>query len=96
VPPEAPSWLAAFEPELRQLKALALGMTLGTVREIVAAEVPPHAAEELRSVIDGITKKVGGEPMPSSDWDALTQKSAALTQEEERGISHESWHEPRW
>jgi len=67
VPASSPGWLAGFEPELQHLKGLALGVTLGTVRELLTKEVPPHLADQLRGIIDGITKKVGGEPIAGSD-----------------------------
>lgn len=64
------SWLGAFEPEIQHLKGLALGVTLGTVRELLTEQVPPHMAEQVRDIIDAVTKKAGGEPIPSSDWAA--------------------------
>ena len=56
-----------------------MGVTLGTVREMLTAEVPAHMAAHLRDIIDGVTKKAGGEPLPSSDWDAIitTRKQSA-------------------
>jgi ElaB/YqjD/DUF883 family membrane-anchored ribosome-binding protein len=65
------SWLSAFEPEIRHLKGLALGVTLGTVRELLAEQVPPHMAEQVREIVDAVTKKAGGDPVPSSDWAAI-------------------------
>jgi ElaB/YqjD/DUF883 family membrane-anchored ribosome-binding protein len=65
------NWLGAFEPEVRHLKGLALGVTLGTVRELLTEQVPPHMADQLREIIDSVTKKAGGEPIPSSDWAAI-------------------------
>lgn len=64
----ATSWLDGLEPQIHHLKSLALGTTLGTIREMLTAEVPPHMAGHLREIIDGVTKKLGGEPIPSSDW----------------------------
>jgi hypothetical protein len=70
-PTSAPSarsgLLGALEPELRHLKGLALGVTLGTVREMVAKDVPPHLAEQLRAIMDSVTTKVGGEPIAPAD-----------------------------
>ena len=65
------SWLSALEPEMQHLKGLALGAALGTLREMLTEEVPPHMADQLRDIIDGVTKKLGGDPLPGSDWDAL-------------------------
>jgi len=55
------NWLSAFEPELNTLKSLALGATFGTIRELIATQVPPAAAPMVRSMLDGLTKKMGGE-----------------------------------
>lgn len=67
-PPAKPNpILAAIEPEIRQIKGIALGVMFGTVREMVTKEVPPHLAGELGEVIDSITRKIGGEPLPSAD-----------------------------
>lgn len=63
----ATSWLSTFEPEIQHLKGLALGVTLGTVREMLTENVPPHMAGQLKDIIDAVTKKVGGEPVPSED-----------------------------
>jgi hypothetical protein len=68
--PTGESWLGAFEPEIQHLKGLALGVALGTVREMVSEQVPPHMAGQLREIIDAVTKKAGGAPIPSSDWHA--------------------------
>ncbi len=74
-PAAGANWLHGFEPEIRHLKGLALGVTLGTVREMLTTEVPPHMAEHLREIIDAVTKKAGGEPLPSSDWDAIKSQA---------------------
>jgi ElaB/YqjD/DUF883 family membrane-anchored ribosome-binding protein len=88
----SPSWLGAFEPELKKLKGLALGVTLGTVRELLTAEVPPHVAEQLRDIIDAVTAKAGGETIPSSDWTA-TQSASPSQAAPERS---ETAQNPRW
>ena len=70
-PPEQPAkpegGFHAIEPELQHLKGLALGVTLGTIREMVVSEVPSHLGDELRSIIDSVTRKLGGEPIGKSD-----------------------------
>lgn len=66
-PPPSNGLLGALEPEIRHLKGLALGVTLGTVREMVAKDVPPHLAEQLRAIMDSVTTKVGGEPIAPAD-----------------------------
>jgi ElaB/YqjD/DUF883 family membrane-anchored ribosome-binding protein len=90
----ATSWLGGLEPEIRHLKSLALGVTLGTVREMLSAEVPPHMADHLREIIDTVTKKLGGEPLPSSDWAAL--KPATTPPGAERECGEFDTNKPRW
>jgi ElaB/YqjD/DUF883 family membrane-anchored ribosome-binding protein len=69
-PKAGESWLGPFESEIRHLKGLALGVTLGTVREMLTEQVPPHMAGQIRDIVDAITKKAGGDPIPTSDWTA--------------------------
>jgi len=89
---ETPSWLSSLEPELQHLKGLALGVTLGTVREMLAGQVPPHIAEQLRTIIDGVTEKIGGEPIPSSDFAPAECKASSSTgQDAEFDVE-----KPRW
>jgi hypothetical protein len=76
-PAEGP--LGAFAPELDHLQRLALGVVLGTVREMIAGDAPPHMAAHLRVIIDGVTQKVGGELLPSSDWEAMAKNNAGQT-----------------
>jgi len=76
-PPSALSgWLSSFGPELDKLKGLAVGAALGTVREMITGHVPPTMAGHLKTIIDDMTKKIGGDPLPSSDF-AFTQNSPA-------------------
>ena len=89
------SWLSAVEPELRQLKSLALGATLGTVREILAKEIPPNMAETLRAIIDGVTKKIGADPIPSTDFTS-TQTAATATQSRSGATGALEMDKPRW
>jgi ElaB/YqjD/DUF883 family membrane-anchored ribosome-binding protein len=92
-PPAGASWLGAFEPEMRQLKSLALGVTLGTVREMLTEQVPPHMAGQLREIVDAVTKKAGGDPIPSSDWDSGKPAPAPDAQPE---CSAANAQNPRW
>jgi len=68
-PPAAKSsgFLQMLEPEIRQVKELALGLAIGLFREMIAREVPTHLADEVRGIIDGVTRKVGGAPMDPAD-----------------------------
>jgi ElaB/YqjD/DUF883 family membrane-anchored ribosome-binding protein len=67
------NWLSAFAPEINMLKSLALGATFGTIRELIATQVPPAAVPMVRSMLDGLTKKMGGEPIiPESPTEPST------------------------
>jgi ElaB/YqjD/DUF883 family membrane-anchored ribosome-binding protein len=53
-----------FAPELEKLKAAALGMAMGVVRDKLHQTVPPHMREDFAQMMDRITTKLGGEPYP--------------------------------
>jgi ElaB/YqjD/DUF883 family membrane-anchored ribosome-binding protein len=89
---EPESILHAFEPELRQLKGLALGVAAGTVREMLTKQMPPHLADEIRSIVDGVTRKMGGEPVAGSD---LPFTESASCQTEQSSSPFEA-DKPRW
>lgn len=92
--PKENTWLSAIEPEVRHLKGLALGVALGTVREMITGEVPPHLADKLRGVIDGVTEKLGGEPLPASDFEFARSQSKASASEGTGGVLDPE--QPRW
>jgi ElaB/YqjD/DUF883 family membrane-anchored ribosome-binding protein len=81
-------WFAMLEPEVNHIKGLALGVALGTVREMLTEQVPPHLAGELRNVIDAVTKKVGGEPLPAADFEFAKSKETSSAQEPTPGAFH--------
>jgi hypothetical protein len=64
----APAFLKAlaetFAPELEKLKAAALGMAMGVVRDKLHEAVPPQMREDFAQMMDRITTKLGGEPYP--------------------------------
>jgi ElaB/YqjD/DUF883 family membrane-anchored ribosome-binding protein len=79
-----PSWLSSFEPELNKLKSLALGAALGTVREMVRSELPSEMGNRLRQIIDDVTTKLGGQPVPSSDYTEMAESAQEHGAEEEQ------------
>lgn len=81
---ESASWLSELGPEIAKLKGLALGALMGTAREMITANVPGQMGDHLRHILDNMTNKLGGEPLPSSDFDALRRSE---------GDSHEQRHE---
>jgi ElaB/YqjD/DUF883 family membrane-anchored ribosome-binding protein len=62
-----------FGSELSKLKGLAIGTTLGLVRDLLTRSMPPEVGTQLSEVIDGITTKLGGEPVRGSLLQGLTQ-----------------------
>jgi ElaB/YqjD/DUF883 family membrane-anchored ribosome-binding protein len=68
--PPSSNWLSTFDPELQKLKGLALGATLGMVRDMITEAVPPQMADQVRGLVDDVTRKVGGEPLPQTDFAA--------------------------
>jgi len=85
------SFLQAIEPEIRHLKGMALGITCGLVREMLTREAPPQLAQQLRTIVDGITQKIGGEPVPPSDL-PFTETATHQT----AGNAPANFETPRW
>jgi ElaB/YqjD/DUF883 family membrane-anchored ribosome-binding protein len=56
--------LEQFEPELTKLKGLALGVLMGTLREVVAKAAGDHLGQSVSEIIDSVTEKIGGTPVP--------------------------------
>jgi ElaB/YqjD/DUF883 family membrane-anchored ribosome-binding protein len=52
-----------FEKELGQLKGLAIGAMLGMIRDMARDSVPKPMEQQVGEVIDGITEKLGGQPI---------------------------------
>ena len=52
-----------FAPELTHLRGLALGATLGLVRDLATRGLPQQWSQQLGQVFDDVTSKLGGQPM---------------------------------
>jgi hypothetical protein len=65
--PAAPSILDSlahtFEGEISVLKGLAVGALGGLVRDFVVPQIPPVFKDKVQEIIDGVTTKLGGEPV---------------------------------
>ena len=53
----------AFEGEISVLKGLAVGALGGAIRDFVVPQIPPAFKEKAQEIIDGVTTKLGGEPI---------------------------------
>jgi hypothetical protein len=80
------SWLGELQPEITKLKSLALGTLLGTAREMILKAVPEHMGAQLKEIVDNVTAKVGGEPIPSSDWEHAPLQARPEEPEQAAGI----------
>ncbi|MCI0353445.1 MAG: hypothetical protein L0099_00180, partial [Acidobacteria bacterium] len=62
-----PSWLSqlgdTFGDELKKLKGLAIGTSLGLLRDMIARSVPDNLGPQLTKLVDDVTTKIGGEPV---------------------------------
>jgi ElaB/YqjD/DUF883 family membrane-anchored ribosome-binding protein len=71
--PAAPArggWLSGltrhFSGELTKLKGVAIGTLFGAAREMVTKHLPGEIGHKIAEVIDQVTAKLGGEPLPAS------------------------------
>jgi ElaB/YqjD/DUF883 family membrane-anchored ribosome-binding protein len=53
-----------FEPELQEIKSLAIAAVGALVRDVVKESVPEPLAPRLEDIINRVTSKLGGEPIP--------------------------------
>jgi len=84
------NWLSKFEPELNRLKGLALSAALGTLREMIGSGLPSEIGHRFKEIIDDVTKKVGGEPVPSADWTEPPESEQSAAEE-----MHKSEQQPK-
>jgi len=52
-----------FATEIDKLKSMGIGMALGILRDVAVQYAPEHMASNLKTVMDNVTIKLGGEPM---------------------------------
>jgi ElaB/YqjD/DUF883 family membrane-anchored ribosome-binding protein len=75
--PARDGWLSGlarhFGGEINKLKGLAIGTLAGAAREMISKHLPGEIGHKISAVIDQITTKLGGEPLPES---ALHQESS--------------------
>jgi hypothetical protein len=53
-----------FACEIGRLKAIVIGTALGALRDYIVESAPENIATELAEIIDSVTLKVGGRPIP--------------------------------
>jgi len=50
-----------FQPEVQQLKGLAIGAGIGLLRDMLKDSIPPSLSPQIENVLSNITTKLGGE-----------------------------------
>jgi ElaB/YqjD/DUF883 family membrane-anchored ribosome-binding protein len=55
-------WGEKFKEEIGELKSLAVGTTLGIIRDMVTPSIPAGTRTQIKELIDSITVKLGGKP----------------------------------
>jgi len=81
-PAKPAGWLDRLEPEMSKLKGLALGVLMGTIREMVTQATGEKLGHSLAEIIDSATEKIGGTPVPPETLQpksAETPERAAVT-----------------
>jgi hypothetical protein len=53
-----------FAPELRKLKGTAIGTTFALLRDLITPSLPPAVGQRVREIMDDMTTKLGGDPLP--------------------------------
>jgi ElaB/YqjD/DUF883 family membrane-anchored ribosome-binding protein len=53
-----------FGPELTKLKSLAIGTALGVFRDLVKPLLPEQLGDKVHGLVDDMTQRLGGEPIP--------------------------------
>jgi ElaB/YqjD/DUF883 family membrane-anchored ribosome-binding protein len=52
-----------FAPEIDQVKKLAIGTTVGLIRDMIKEAVPENLSPQVAGIVDSVTSKLGGEPV---------------------------------
>jgi hypothetical protein len=63
-----------FAPEIQELKGLAIGTIMGLVRDALKRSVTPPLSSELERVVDRVTTKLGGVPLPEVPSDPPAER----------------------
>lgn len=75
-----------FGPELSQLKKLAIGTTLGLVRDMITQSAPPELGQQLGEMMDSVTTKIGGQTIRGP----ILEPALELA-DNPRKLAHPSW-----
>jgi hypothetical protein len=91
------SWLSGlaerFAPEIDKFKGLAIGASLGVVRDMITAGETGDLGTRLSEVIDQVTEKLGGTPIGSSQRKEHTEEWKPEHKEKAAGVGQPSSRE---
>jgi hypothetical protein len=73
LPPSEPSVFEPFHEEIAKVKGMAIGFVMGLVRDSIKESVP-QMASNIDELMNGITTKLGGEPVRPQPSDSRNQK----------------------
>jgi len=57
------SFMEHFGPAVEKLKGMAIGTLLGFAKDMLTRSVPPQISAQLTTLVDDVTKNLGGEPV---------------------------------
>lgn len=63
--------LSSLEPDISRIKELGLGIAFGIVRDFVRDIAAPSLKNQFGDIIDDITTRLGGKPLPSPVFEGL-------------------------
>jgi len=79
-----------YRAEMNQVKGLAIGAVLGVVRDAITQSAPELFKAGLADVIDGITVKLGGEPIHGPVWKDVARAAGERQDEPHPSVKERS------
>jgi ElaB/YqjD/DUF883 family membrane-anchored ribosome-binding protein len=79
-----------FAPEIQQLKGLAIGSAMALARDLIKQSVAPPLGQELASVMDRLTTKLGGAPLSGHVADLPPGRACATNNARVAPITNDS------
>ena len=75
----SPTWMGhlndTFGPEISNLRGLAIGASLGLVRDLITSSAPETLRTQIAEVVDGFTDKLGGQHIHGSVLQPVSEES---------------------
>lgn len=81
----------SFGPEIDKLKGLAIGTTLGLLRDLAAGYLPEQMRPDVVKVMDNVTEKLGGKPLSGPVLGQFSKEQRSSTAEPYAGRERSSY-----